>query len=140
MRRRASYGIGAKLHIALGGARAMFPTPLRDEYFVAGGPWLEWIRRDPLALRRVSAGFLRSAWRLKRRMWGVFPELRVPLLVVLGRRDVIVDNEGIRRSLLAGHAGPRRLLEYDVEHYVDFTSARSAFARELDRWIRRPPS
>ena len=140
MRRNASYGLGAKLCIALDGARATFPTPLRDEDFVRAGPWLDWIRHDPLALRRVSAGFLRSAWRLKRRMWAALPQLRIPLLVILGRRDAIVDNRGIRRSFLARHPGPQRLVEYDVEHYVDFTSARAAFAREVELWLRRPPS
>jgi alpha-beta hydrolase superfamily lysophospholipase len=138
MRARASYGLTAGLRIALSPARAPFPTPLRDEYFVREGPWLDWIRADALALRSVSAGFLRSASRLTRRMWSGLPRVRIPLFVILSRRDAIVDNEAIRRSFVARYPGPSRVLEYDVEHYVDFTDARWAFARELERWVQRP--
>ena len=137
---RASYGLGSKLRIALAPAREAFPTPLRDEYFVSGGPWLEWIRRDPLALRSVSAGFLRSTARLTRRMWAAIPQLHAPLLVILARRDLMVDNGAIRRFFLASYRGPRRLVEHDVDHYIDFTEARWALAREIGLWVRRPRS
>ncbi len=136
--RRASYGLGARLRIGLAPARTEFPTPLRDEYFVRGGPWLEWIRHDPLALRSVSAGFLRGAARLSRRMRDAIPRLQIPLLVVLARRDAIVDNRAIRCTFFASCPGPRRLLEHDVDHYIDFTGARWALAREIELFVRRP--
>jgi len=138
MSRQASYGLGAKLRIALAPGRTAFPTPLRDEYFVSGGPWLSWIRRDPLALRSVSAGFLRSASRLTRRMWAAIPRIRTPLLVILAHRDQIVDNRAISSSFFETWSGPRRLIRYDVDHYVDFTEARSELARDLERWLREP--
>jgi alpha-beta hydrolase superfamily lysophospholipase len=136
--RRASYGLTSLLRIGLAPARTEFPTPLRDEYFVSAGPWLDWIRRDPLALRFVSAGFLRSAARLARRMRRAISELETPLLVILARRDAIVDNRAIRCTFLASCPGPRRLLEHDVEHYIDFTSARWALAREVELFVKRP--
>jgi alpha-beta hydrolase superfamily lysophospholipase len=138
MSRQASYGLGSKLRIALAPPTKVFATPLRDEYFVREGRWLDWIRRDPLALRSVSAGFLRSAARLTRRMWSAVPRISIPLLVVLARRDAIVDNDAICRSFLPRWRGPHRRIEYDAEHYVDFTDARCAFARDLERWLREP--
>lgn len=138
MSRRASYGFGHKLRIALAPAHRCFATPLRDEYFVSEGPWLDWIRHDPLALRSVSAGFLRSAARLGRRMRDAIPRLRTPLLVILARRDAIVDNRAIRCAFLASCPGPRRLLEHDVDHYIDFTRARWELAREIELFVRRP--
>jgi alpha-beta hydrolase superfamily lysophospholipase len=135
MTRHASYSFRQKLSIALAASQTLVPTPLRDEDFVSPGPWLDWIRRDPLALRSVTAGFLRSAQRLTRRMETAIPRLRVPLLVVLSRRDVLVENEAIRRSFVGSYAGPKRLLEYDTDHYVDFTNARPEFERELEAWL-----
>ena len=32
-------------------------------------------------------------------------------------------------------AGPKRVLEYDTDHYVDFTNARPEFERELEAWL-----
>ena len=135
MSRRASYGLGQKLSILLAAAGTYFPTPLRDEDFVSAGPGLEWIRGDALSLRRTTASFLRSANRLTRRMWQAIPQLRLPLLVVLSRRDVLVDNEAIKRGFVAPYAEPKELVVYDTDHYVDFTSARPELARKLDAWI-----
>jgi alpha-beta hydrolase superfamily lysophospholipase len=135
MTRRASYGPGQKLRIALAAPQRRFATPLRDEDFVSAGAWLEWIRRDGRALRSVTAGFLRSAARLARGMRRAIPRLPVPLLVVLGKRDVLVDNRAIRADLVEAWAGAKRVIEYDAEHYVDFSPARPALAREIRAWL-----
>jgi alpha-beta hydrolase superfamily lysophospholipase len=140
MSRRASYGFSQKLRILLASSHHYFPTPLRDVDFVSAGPWLDWIRRDERSLRYVTAGFLRSANRLTRRMQAVLPGLRVPLLVVLSRRDALVDNEAIREHFFEPYAGPKELVEYDTDHYVDFTSARPALERSLEEWVLRPPA
>jgi pimeloyl-ACP methyl ester carboxylesterase len=135
MSRRASYGLGRKLAILAAPARRLFPTPLHDEDFVGAGPALDWIRADTLSLRRVTAGFLRSANRLTRRMEHAIPRLRLPLLVVLSRRDVLVDNAAIRTRFFTPYAGPKRLVEFDTEHYVDFTNAQPAFEQALAAWL-----
>lgn len=137
MSQHASYGLGQKLAILLAASRTYFPTPLRDEDFVSTGPCLDWIRRDALSLRQTTAGFLRSASRLTRRMQDAIPRLRVPLLVVLSRRDVLVDNEAIRRNFVAPYAGPKELVEYDTDHYVDFTRARPDLERRIAAWVLR---
>jgi alpha-beta hydrolase superfamily lysophospholipase len=135
MTRQASYGALRKLSILLARRDSYFPTPLRDEQLVSAGPGLDWIRRDVLSLRRTTAAFLRSANALTPRMHDAIPRLRVPLLVVLSRRDVLVDNDAIRRRFFAGYAGPKELVEYDTDHYVDFTSARPDFEQEVAAWI-----
>lgn len=135
MSRGAHYGLRQKLSILLAAADTYFPVPLRDEDFVSEGPALEWIRGDTLSLRRVTAGFLRSANRLTRRMWHAIPQLRVPLLVVLSLRDVLVDNDAIKERFVAPYAGPKEVVEYDTDHYVDFTSAQPDFERRLEAWL-----
>jgi alpha-beta hydrolase superfamily lysophospholipase len=135
MSRQASYRLGQKLSVLLAEAETYVPTPLQDEYFVSTGPWLDWIRRDAFSLRYVTAEFLRSANRLTRRMQAAIPRLRIPLLVVLSRRDVLVDNEAIRERFFAPYAGPKQLVEYDTEHYVDFTSVRPDLESRLEEWV-----
>jgi alpha-beta hydrolase superfamily lysophospholipase len=138
MSRRASYGFWRKLGILLAPSRRYVPTPLHDADFVRAGPWLDWIRRDERSLRYVTAGFLRSANRLTSRMQAAIPRLRTPLLVVLSRRDVLVDNAAIRDRFFASYAGPKELVEYDTDHYVDFTSARPDLERRLAAWVLGP--
>jgi alpha-beta hydrolase superfamily lysophospholipase len=135
MSRRGSYRLARKLAILFASPHTRFPTPLRDEYFVPAGPWLDWIRSDARSLRQTTAGFLRSANRLTRWARRAIPRLRIPMLVILGRRDALVDNDAIRRRFFARHPGPKQLVEYDAEHYVDFTSAQPAFRRDLEVWL-----
>jgi alpha-beta hydrolase superfamily lysophospholipase len=135
MSRRASYGLLRKLRILFAPSHSYVPTPLHDRDFVSAGPWLDWIRADARSLRYVTAGFLRSANRLTQRMEAAIPRLRVPLLVVLSRCDVLVDNRAIRERFFAPYAGPKEIVEYDTDHYVDFTGARPDFERRLEAWV-----
>jgi alpha-beta hydrolase superfamily lysophospholipase len=140
MSRRGSYPCWKRGLIALAPPETYFATPLRDADFVSSGPWLKWIRRDELGLRGVTAAFLRAAAALTARMEAAIPRLRAPLLVVLGRRDVLVDNDLIRDDFFAPYSGRKELLEYDTEHYVDFTDAQPDFASRLQEWILAAPS
>jgi len=135
MSRKGSYGLLQRLSILLSPSRYYFPTPLQDDDFLASGPWLEWIRRDRLGLRRVTAGFLRSANRLTPRMKIAAARLHVPLLVVLSRRDRLVVNDAVRAEFVESYPGPKQVVEYDTDHYVDFSDARAAFERQLEQWV-----
>lgn len=136
MSRAADYGMVAKLRILLADGETRFATPLHDEMFVSSGPFLEWIRVDPLSLREVTAGFLRATAQLTTWMSRAAPSLDVPMLVVLGRRDAMVINERIRTGFVAQYRGPIELLELDAEHYVDFTDRQPELAAAVIDWVR----
>lgn len=61
--------------------------------------------------------------------------LEVPLLVVLGTRDLMVRNDAIRRQLVARYRGEVRVVEVDAEHYVDFTEHQPTLAAEVQAWV-----
>lgn len=137
MSRAADYGPGEKLRILLSPAERRFATPVEDELFVPEGPALDWIRADPLALREVTAGFLRATARLTREMRRAARRLDTPALVVLGKEDAMVDNTAIRSGFVARYRGPIEVLELDAAHYVDFTERQPELAAALVAWIHR---
>ncbi len=131
----ADYSSGERLQILFSRGESTFATPLRDEYFISEGEWLDWIRNDPRSLRQVTAAFLKSANKLTSRMNKAARRLEVPLLVVLGTRDVMVENDEIREKFVARYPGPKRVVELDAEHYVDFTEHQPTLAREVEEWV-----
>lgn len=136
MSRAADYDFGTKLHIFFAGRERRFPTPLEDELFVSTGPFLDWIRGDALALRQVTAGFLRSTSQITRRMNKAARAIDTPMLVVLGSRDAMVINSAIRSDFVARYRGPIEVIELDTEHYVDFTDQQPALAKAVSEWIQ----
>ena len=56
-------------------------------------------------------------------------------LVVLGSRDLMVRNDAIREKFVARYRGPKRVVEVDTEHYVDFTEHQPPLAREVEEWL-----
>lgn len=137
MSRRADYGLADRLRVLAAPGDRRFRTPLSDELFVSSGPALDWIRADPLALREVTARFLRSAFALTRRMTRAAPLLDLPMLVILGRRDAMVVNQRIRSDFVDRYRGPIEVVELDAEHYVDFTDQQPALAASVRDWIRQ---
>jgi len=56
-------------------------------------------------------------------------------MVVLSLRDVLVDNDRIRNEFFAPYPGRKQLVEFDTDHYVDFTESRPDFATRVQEWI-----
>jgi alpha-beta hydrolase superfamily lysophospholipase len=136
MSRAADYGFGSKVRILFAGREQRFATPLEDDLFVSSGPFLDWIRADSLALRQVTAGFLRSTSQLTRRMQKAARAIDTPMLVVLGRRDAMVINAAIRSDFVARYRGPIEVVELEAEHYVDFTDQQPALSAALIAWLQ----
>lgn len=135
MSKLADYGTGQRLKIGTASAEHTFATPLQDEYFISEGEWLEWIQNDPYSLREVTAAFLKSTNKLTSRMTKAARRVEVPMLVVLGSRDVMVRNDAIREKFVARYPGPVRVVELDAEHYVDFTDQQPQLAKEVQEWV-----
>ncbi len=140
MTRKADYGKRQRARILLAPPSRYFKTPLEDSYFISSGPALEWIENDELSLRRVTAGFLRSAQKLTKEMRRAALTLTIPFLVVLGTHDEMVKNDAIRAEFVHNYKGPIRVVEYDAEHYIDFTSFQPELADEIVLWITQRSS
>jgi pimeloyl-ACP methyl ester carboxylesterase len=135
MSRKADYGPVQRAAILVAPPKTYFASPLRDEYFVSRGPWLEWIRADQLSLRRVTAGFLQATASLDFQMKQAAQTLTIPMLVILGSQDVMVRNDKIRCDFVQKYKGPSRVVELNGEHYLEFTGSQPALVKEIRNWI-----
>src|SRR5262249_36850892 len=76
----------------LASPRRLFPVPLQDaELFTATPRWQRFIREDPLSLRQATARFFAASVFLDRALRSAPPHVRVPVLLLLGQKDRVID-------------------------------------------------
>ena len=124
---------------ALLGGRAMFDIPLNDpNLFTANPPYQEFIRTDPLALRKVTASFLLASRRLDRiAMACTDVPSHARLHVFLAGHDRIIHNP-TTRSFIRALSGHRDLTEYpDAHHTLEFEPNSQLYQQDLIQCIRQ---
>ena len=136
MTKQADYEIGEKLGILTRPRLGYLATPLRNEWFTTYGPGLAWIENDQLGLHQVTAGFLRSASSLTKIMERNIYGMQFPLLIFTAKRDVMVDSAGVKRDLYEPYRGPKRLVEIDSEHSLEFSrGSKDTYVKATIDWI-----
>ena len=132
--------LGQRLGIAL--ARLvrpgrLFPIPLDDPaLFTATPRWQQFIRDDPLALRRGTARLLVASVFLDFFLRRSPPRVRVPALVLLGGRDRIIDNRRTRAYVGRFAATDRQVIEYpEAHHTLEFEPDPGPVFRDVERWL-----
>jgi alpha-beta hydrolase superfamily lysophospholipase len=119
--------------------RRLFPIPLSDaELFTATPRWQEFIRTDPLSLRRASARFLIESVRLDGYLRWARKRVTVPVLVLLAEHDRIIDNARTRRFVADFPAADKEVFEYPGAHHtLEFEPEPDHFLGDLLRWLDR---
>lgn len=135
IRNQADYSWFRKLHIFTSPSKEYFETPLRDEYFVSEGPWLDWVKGDRLGQRNFTAGFLRSINTLKTEAIDTHSTLLKPLLFLLASKDAIIDNKEAVEKYYSPYFGPKELKEFDAEHFLGFSAEHGAVEEVVAAWI-----
>jgi len=103
------------------GGRNRIEVPLEPEMFTDTPRYLDFIRHDPLRLRRVTGRFLLASRFLDRLIDRRISELEPPLLLLLAGKDQIIDNGGVLKVLSHVRPGQVRLHEYeDAIHSIQF--------------------
>jgi alpha-beta hydrolase superfamily lysophospholipase len=124
---------------ALGADRREVPIPLDDPALFTDAPaYREFIRDDPLTLRRVTVRFLTASLAIDRLVRSRASEIRCPVLLLLAARDRIVDNAATRK-LIEFFASPEKTVtEYPfARHTLEFEPDRDRFLADLVAWIER---
>jgi alpha-beta hydrolase superfamily lysophospholipase len=122
----------------LGFKRLSARIPLDDPaWFTDVTCYQEFIAADPLALHRVTVGFLLASRELDRCIEDAGGEIRIPLLLMLAGRDRIVDNVHTREFFEKLPGAPKKRIEYpDAAHTLEFQAEPGPFLQDLVEWAR----
>jgi acylglycerol lipase len=116
--------------------RAALPIPLTPEMYTANPVYLELIRADPLRLLNVTAQFYWETARLDRHRRGASGRLRLPLLVLQGERDAMMDVPATRRWFSRLPLSDKTYREYrDAGHTLDFEPDPSTYRNDMLEWL-----
>jgi len=137
---RVGVSLVEKLRIAravLFNRRKTFPIPLADPALFTDDPEKqEFIRNDPLSLRRATAGLLFASFVIDRRVKRAPGKIRRPSLLMLAGRDRIVDNARTLAYFERIAAADRRVIDYpDGCHTLEFDPDPTRYARDLIDWL-----
>jgi len=119
----------------------LFPIPLDDpELFTANPRWLDFLRRDPLALHQATARLLIESVRLDLHLRRAADQVRVPVALLLAGRDRIIDNRRTR-NFVTSFPAPVQVLEYpEARHTLEFEPNPDLFVTDLLTWLRSLPN
>jgi alpha-beta hydrolase superfamily lysophospholipase len=129
----------AVLWARLTSPRRLFPIPLDDpELFTANPRWQQFLREDPLALRRATARFLVESARLDGYLRFASRAVRVPVLLLLAEHDRIIDNARTRKVVGGFASADREVIEYaGAHHTLEFEPDADRHVADLLRWLGR---
>ncbi|MBI1348056.1 alpha/beta fold hydrolase [bacterium] len=118
------------------------PIPLNEPHlFTDSAHWQDFIRRDELALHRVSVDFLLSNLRLSTLLKDRMAEIRCPTLMLLAGRDDIVDNTANRQSLQQIRKSTVEIIEYPTaRHTLEFEPQPETFIGDALGWLNHLPN
>ena len=133
--RRADYGLLDRLRILVSPAERRFPLPRRDEDYVSGGVWLDWIRADERSLRASTASFLRAAAGLSHQTRQALRQVTTPVLLLTASDDAVVRSRDVERLMTSSYTGPLRVRRLAGEHHLDFTNAQRELRSAIAGWI-----
>jgi alpha-beta hydrolase superfamily lysophospholipase len=112
-----------------------FPIPYPEEWLTEDAEWLSKIRRDPLALRSVTAAFLYQIHRARGQLAAAAERLRTPTFMASAAGDRICDNERNRGLFARLHVPRRQHVDYpNARHIPEFSSDCPRFLRDLSEW------
>jgi lysophospholipase len=122
--------------------KAQVAIPLTPELYTTTPRYLEFIRADPLRLLTATTRFFWETARLDRRRDDASAALRLPLLVLQGDDDPMMDVPATRRWFSALGVDDKTYGSYPgAGHTLDFARDRAAYVAGMLRWLSaRVPS
>ena len=121
-------------HLATPTAR--LPIPLTPELYTANPPYLDFIRSDPLRLLEATTQFFWETARLDRRRGRDSAELDLPLLLLQGEDDKMMDVAKTRRWLAGLDLEDKTYQAYaGAGHTLDFERDRTRYLTDMLEWL-----
>jgi alpha-beta hydrolase superfamily lysophospholipase len=133
-------GFGERMRVIasrLVSRRRTFPIPLNDpELFTANAERQQFIRDDPLTLRRATARMMFESGRLDLYLRFAARSVVVPMLLLLAGKDRIIDNAATRQFVGRFGTTDRTVIEYaGAHHTLEFEPGGPPFVDDLLQWL-----
>ena len=111
--------------------------PLRDPALFTDTPrWCDYIRDDPLTLRRVTIRFALADLKLNAYARAAPEQIRVPALLMLAGRERIVDNPRTHDFFRRINSPDKTELTYPAAgHTLEFEPDPAGYLRNLRNWV-----
>jgi alpha-beta hydrolase superfamily lysophospholipase len=115
---------------------ARLPIPLTPELYTANPPYRDFIRADPLRLLEATTQFFWETARLDRRRRAATARLELPVLLLQGENDEMMDVPATRRWF-AGLAGDHNTYRAypGAGHTLDFEADRARYLDDMLAWL-----
>ena len=141
LRSRRDLSLPSKANVLLSllvGGQSLFKVPIEPEMFTHTPRFLDFIRADPWRLQKVTARFLLTSRVLDWMIAKKIANLRLPILLFLAGKDLIIDNRGVQDLLSAVKNQVRVQIFNDAIHAIQFDQMErmvrdiSSFVEEVD--------
>jgi acylglycerol lipase len=115
---------------------ARLPIPLTPELYTANRPYVDFIREDRLRLLEATTRFFWETARLDRRRGRASARLKLPLLVLQGQDDKMMDVARTRRWFSRLDVEGKTYVAYPgAGHTLDFEPDRGRYLADLLAWL-----
>jgi acylglycerol lipase len=115
---------------------ARLPIPLTPEMYTANPPYLDFIRADRLRLLEATAKFFWETARLDRQRLPASARLHLPLLVLQGEDDEMMDVPETRRWFAGLSVEDKTYRSYPgAGHTLDFEPDRARYVADMLTWL-----
>ncbi len=115
---------------------ARLPIPLTPELYTTNPPYVDFVRGDRLRLLEATTRFFWETARLDRRRGRVSAQLNLPLLVLQGEDDKMMDVAKTRRWFSRLSVEDRTYVAYaGAGHTLDFEPDRARYLADMLEWL-----
>jgi acylglycerol lipase len=115
---------------------ARLPIPLTPELYTANPLYVDFIRGDRLRLLEATTRFFWETARLDRQRGSASAHLKLPVLVLQGTDDKMMDVTGTRRWFSRLGVEDKTYLAYPgAGHTLDFEPDRTRYLADLLAWL-----
>jgi lysophospholipase len=115
---------------------ARLPIPLTPELYTANRPYVDFIRGDRLRLLEATTRFVWETARLDRRRGRASAHLNLPLLVLQGEDDKMMDVAKTRRWCSRLAVEDKTYVAYPgAGHTLDFEPDRRRYLADMLAWL-----
>jgi alpha-beta hydrolase superfamily lysophospholipase len=136
---RVNLSPGRRLRVIVGHLvmpTARLPIPLTPELYTANPPYVDFIRADPLRLLEATTRFFWETARLDRRRRRASARLSLPLLVLQGQDDKMMNVPRTRRWFTRLDVEDKTYRAYaGAGHTLDFEPDRTPYLNDMLTWL-----